>query len=85
MQSGIFLKCPNITNSLKEDECPEMSWIGAAFGATSPDGYGICYRFAGNHSICAHITSFKSSKDTDSHRFRQHLIDSFEEIAGIFE
>ncbi|MFH4984970.1 hypothetical protein AB6A40_011679, partial [Gnathostoma spinigerum] len=25
-------QCPNITNSLKEDECPEMSWIGAAFG-----------------------------------------------------
>ncbi|KAK0427127.1 hypothetical protein QR680_010075 [Steinernema hermaphroditum] len=76
---------PVMTNLHNEDEEPNRSWLGACFGPVAKRGYGICYRFAGNHTICAHITSLKSADNTDSHRFQQHLKDAFHEMAALFD
>ena len=76
---------PTLTNQVNEDEHVESSWIGACFGAVAKDGYGICYRFAGNHSICAHISSFKSSEKTDSHRFQKTFTECLHEMVKLFE
>uniref|UniRef100_A0A1I8AGS1 Carn_acyltransf domain-containing protein n=1 Tax=Steinernema glaseri TaxID=37863 RepID=A0A1I8AGS1_9BILA len=76
---------PVMTNLHDEDAEPHRSWLGACFGPVAKNGYGVCYRFAGNHTICAHITSFKSAENTDSHRFQQHLKDAFHEMADLFE
>ncbi|GMS79873.1 hypothetical protein PENTCL1PPCAC_2048, partial [Pristionchus entomophagus] len=77
---------PNVTNTMKEDhEFTDKSWLGASFGAVAKSGYGICYRFAGNHSICAHISSYHSAKNTDSERFRGHLVKAFEDLSALFD
>ena len=41
--------------------------LGASFGPVYKGGYGVCYRFAGSHTICIHITSYKSVSATVSH------------------
>ncbi|VDM61754.1 unnamed protein product [Angiostrongylus costaricensis] len=75
---------PNVTNQINEDDEVWKSWIGACFGAVTPRGYGVCYRFGGNHSIFAHVTSYKSAENTDSTRFRCHLSNAFREMANLF-
>ncbi|VDN03319.1 unnamed protein product [Thelazia callipaeda] len=55
---------PNITRQLDENKYVGTSWLGAAFAPLSKSGYGISYRFAGDHSICIHITSFISADNT---------------------
>ncbi|CAJ0939626.1 unnamed protein product, partial [Mesorhabditis belari] len=76
---------PNVTGQIDEDKDIDFSWIGACFGAVTKDGYGICYRFAGNHSICAHISSYHSAENTDSHRFQREFIKALNEMAEMFE
>ncbi|KAK6108505.1 Choline/Carnitine o-acyltransferase family protein [Brugia pahangi] len=75
---------PNVTRQINEDEYPNLSWFGGGFQATCKSGYGISYRFAGNHSICINIASYKSAKNTDSHRLRQHLMQSMQDISAMF-
>lgn len=53
-----------MTNSMQEDAFPDTAWLGANFAAVSNDGYGICYRFVGENKFVAHISSFKSAKNT---------------------
>ena len=53
-----------MTSQINEDVDVQYSWLGAAFGAVAKNGYGVCYRFAGNHSICIHVTSYHSATNT---------------------
>ncbi|MCP9264702.1 Carnitine O-palmitoyltransferase 1, liver isoform [Dirofilaria immitis] len=76
---------PNVTRQVDEDEHPDASWFGGGFEAACKDGYGISYRFAGNHSICINIASYKSAENTDSHRFKQYLIRSMHDISAILK
>ncbi|GMT10003.1 hypothetical protein PFISCL1PPCAC_1300, partial [Pristionchus fissidentatus] len=77
---------PNVTNTMKEDgEDVNKSWLGASFGAVAKTGYGVCYRFAGNHSICAHISSYHSAQNTDSDRFRANLVKALDEMSALFD
>uniref|UniRef100_A0A915BUU6 Choline/carnitine acyltransferase domain-containing protein n=2 Tax=Parascaris univalens TaxID=6257 RepID=A0A915BUU6_PARUN len=76
-------QAPKVASLPNEDKQPELSWFGGSFAAVTNDGYGICYRFAGNHSICIHITSYHSASNTDSHRFQKHLSDSLREMAAL--
>lgn len=76
---------PNVTNQIDEDAEIWRTWSGACFGAVAKDGYGVCYRFGGNHSIFAHVTSYKSAENTSSARFRRRLILAFKEMAALFE
>ncbi|KAK6052871.1 Choline/Carnitine O-acyltransferase [Cooperia oncophora] len=89
---------PNVTNQIDEDTEPWRTWTGACFGAVAKNGYGVCYRFGGNHGIFAHVTSYKSAENTasssgdyysrviqDSARFRNHLTTAFKEMAALFQ
>ncbi|GMR54898.1 hypothetical protein PMAYCL1PPCAC_25093 [Pristionchus mayeri] len=77
---------PNVTNTMKEDgEFVDRSWLGACFGAVAKTGYGVCYRFAGNHLICVHTTSYHSAQNTDSDQFRAHLEKAFQDLSVLFE
>ena len=78
-------QAPNMTNQLDEDKDPENCWLGGCFAAVAKDGYGICYRFAGNHSIYIHISSYKSSEKTDSHRFQKTLLECIHQMVKLFE
>ncbi|CAL2045446.1 unnamed protein product [Caenorhabditis brenneri] len=75
---------PNVTNQCDEDTDPNDTWLGACFGAVAADGYGICYRFGGNHGIFANVTSYHSAKNTDSTRFAKLLSESFHELSNLF-
>uniref|UniRef100_A0A1I7UMR2 Carn_acyltransf domain-containing protein n=1 Tax=Caenorhabditis tropicalis TaxID=1561998 RepID=A0A1I7UMR2_9PELO len=75
---------PNVTNQCDEDTDPDDTWLGACFGAVAADGYGICYRFGGNHGIFANITSYHSAPNTDSTRFAKILSESFHELSNLF-
>ncbi|CAB3398480.1 unnamed protein product [Caenorhabditis bovis] len=76
---------PNMTNSIDEDKSVDSICIGASFGAVAENGYGICYRFAGNQAIMVHITSYHSSENTNSARFAQLLKDAFYSLADLFD
>uniref|UniRef100_A0A914VD40 Choline/carnitine acyltransferase domain-containing protein n=1 Tax=Plectus sambesii TaxID=2011161 RepID=A0A914VD40_9BILA len=78
-------QAPTVTNSVNEDEHVDWTWLGACFAAVAKDGYGVCYRFGGNHSICLHVTSFKSANNTDSKRFRQYVNEAFHQMAALFD
>ncbi|KAI6223702.1 Carn-acyltransf domain-containing protein [Aphelenchoides fujianensis] len=74
---------PVMSNQMDEEEDEEQMWMGGAFGAVAHAGYGICYRFVGNHSIVAHISSYHSAENTDSRHFRQLLTEAMRELLGI--
>ncbi|WKY09104.1 hypothetical protein Q1695_001898 [Nippostrongylus brasiliensis] len=76
---------PNVTNQIDEDSEVWRTWSGASFGAVAKNGYGICYRFGGNHSILAHITSYNSAENTNSTRFRRRLASALNEMAALFQ
>uniref|UniRef100_A0A0N4ZVM1 Carn_acyltransf domain-containing protein n=1 Tax=Parastrongyloides trichosuri TaxID=131310 RepID=A0A0N4ZVM1_PARTI len=76
---------PFVTNQVNEDADLESVWQGAAFGAVDKKGYGICYRFGGNHSTIIYITSFKSEKNTDSERFSRLLFESIKEMEELLK
>lgn len=80
-----FFQIPNMTNSVDEDSSEDEIMLGASFGAVAQNGYGICYRFAGNRAIMAHITSYHSFPSTDSDRFAQHLRQAFHSLADLFD
>uniref|UniRef100_A0A8R1HI46 Carn_acyltransf domain-containing protein n=1 Tax=Caenorhabditis japonica TaxID=281687 RepID=A0A8R1HI46_CAEJA len=75
---------PNMTNSVDEDASEDKIMLGASFGAVAQDGYGICYRFAGDRAIMVHISSYHSSPATDSDRFARHLREAFYSLANLF-
>ncbi|CCD67073.1 Choline/carnitine acyltransferase domain-containing protein [Caenorhabditis elegans] len=76
---------PNMTNSIAEDTSVNNIMLGGSFGAVAQDGYGICYRFGGNHAILVHITSYHSSELTDSERIGNRLKSAFHRLAGLFD
>uniref|UniRef100_A0A913HDH5 Carn_acyltransf domain-containing protein n=1 Tax=Strongyloides stercoralis TaxID=6248 RepID=A0A913HDH5_STRER len=76
---------PFVTNQVDEDGDMDATWQGAAFGPVDKKGYGICYRFGGNHSLIVHITSFKSYKNTDSKRFSELFYESIKEMQNLFD
>lgn len=53
-----------MTQQIDEDSNKNNTWLGASFGPVCKQGYGVCYRFAGEHSVCIHISSFKSATNT---------------------
>ncbi|CAI4223055.1 unnamed protein product [Auanema sp. JU1783] len=76
---------PNVTNQVDEDALLEDTWLGASFAAVAKNGYGVCYRFGGNHSIIAHISSFHSADNTSSKRFTENFTKTLKEMAALFE
>ncbi|CAD6193825.1 unnamed protein product [Caenorhabditis auriculariae] len=75
---------PNVTNQIDEDSVVDHTWLGACFGPVAKQGYGVCYRFGGNHTICANITSHKSASNTDSALFGKRLAQAFHDISALF-
>ncbi|CAB3397001.1 unnamed protein product [Caenorhabditis bovis] len=76
---------PNVTNQCDEDTDQGNTWLGACFGAVAPDGYGVCYRFGGNHGIFANISSYHSSTMTSSTRFANQLQKAFNDLSQLFD
>lgn len=58
---------------------------GGGFMAVAEHGYGVSYLFPNESRIFFHITSRKSSPETDTSRFGKLLYDSLDEIRALFD
>lgn len=58
---------------------------GGGFMAVADDGYGISYLFPSDQRIFFHISSRKSSPQTDTTEFGRLLFESLTEIKALFE
>ncbi|CAD5217106.1 unnamed protein product [Bursaphelenchus xylophilus] len=75
---------PNLAQICDEDAHHDMCFMAGSFGAVDKDGYGITYRFMGNHSIALHVSSYHSSPQTDSKKMREAILDALREMASYF-
>ncbi|XP_049977359.1 palmitoyl thioesterase CPT1C isoform X1 [Alexandromys fortis] len=64
---------------------PDYVSSGGGFGPASNHGYGIAYIFTGENMITFHISSKKSSTETDSQRLGQHIEDALLDVATLFQ
>uniref|UniRef100_A0A3Q0T5H2 carnitine O-palmitoyltransferase n=1 Tax=Amphilophus citrinellus TaxID=61819 RepID=A0A3Q0T5H2_AMPCI len=64
---------------------PEYVSSGGGFGPVADDGYGVSYIILGESLINFHISSKRSSPETDSHRFGTNIRQAMLDILGLFE
>uniref|UniRef100_A0A669F3Q4 Carnitine palmitoyltransferase 1A n=1 Tax=Oreochromis niloticus TaxID=8128 RepID=A0A669F3Q4_ORENI len=64
---------------------PEYVSSGGGFGPVADDGYGVSYIILGENHINFHISSKRSSPETDSHRFGTNIRQAMLDILGLFE
>lgn len=58
---------------------------GGGFGPVSDDGYGVAYMIPGDLKLFFHVSSKKSSKQTDSTLFMNQLFETLGEMKALFE
>ncbi|XP_052812876.1 carnitine O-palmitoyltransferase 1, liver isoform-like isoform X2 [Mya arenaria] len=58
---------------------------GGGFGPVSDDGYGVAYMIPGDFKFFFHVSSKKSSKQTDSTLFMKQLFETLDEMKQLFE
>ncbi|XP_034445095.1 carnitine O-palmitoyltransferase 1, liver isoform isoform X1 [Hippoglossus hippoglossus] len=64
---------------------PEYVSSGGGFGPVADDGYGVSYIIVGENLINFHISSKRSSHETDSHRFGGNIKRAMLEILDLFQ
>ncbi|GAB6018551.1 hypothetical protein CHUAL_000246 [Chamberlinius hualienensis] len=73
------------TNQLDLKKNPECISAGGGFGPVADDGYGVSYIIAGEDVIFFHISSKRSSPETDSSRFARQIDRALQDIKKLFE
>ena len=58
---------------------------GGGFGPVSDDGYGVAYMIPGDLKLFFHVSSKRSSKQTDSTLFMNQLFETLDEMKALFE
>ncbi|XP_041853521.1 carnitine O-palmitoyltransferase 1, liver isoform isoform X2 [Melanotaenia boesemani] len=64
---------------------PEYVSSGGGFGPVADDGYGVSYIIVGEDLINFHISSKRSSPETDSHRFGTNIGQAMLDILDLFQ
>ncbi|KAF4081211.1 hypothetical protein AMELA_G00158840 [Ameiurus melas] len=64
---------------------PEYITSGGGFGPVADDGYGVSYIILGEDLINFHISSKRSSPETDSHRFGSRIKQAMLDILDLFQ
>ncbi|XP_054843927.1 carnitine O-palmitoyltransferase 1, muscle isoform isoform X2 [Eublepharis macularius] len=64
---------------------PDHVSSGGGFGPVANDGYGVSYIIAGEHLITFHVSSKRSSPETDSKRFGRNICQAMLDIAALFD
>lgn len=75
----------NQANILNPKRYPKHISCGGGFGPVADDGYGVSYMIAGEDLLFFHVSSKKSSKETDSERFANNIVDVLREMKEMFE
>ena len=63
---------------------PDYISAGGGFGPVADDGYGVSYIVAGENMIFFHISSKRSSPETDSSRFAESLKTALRDLKDLF-
>jgi len=63
---------------------PDCISAGGGFGPVADDGYGVSYIIAGEDVVFFHVSSKKSSNDTNSTRFGQNIVRALDDIRNVF-
>ncbi|GLG94337.1 Protein withered, carnitine O-palmitoyltransferase [Gryllus bimaculatus] len=72
------------TSRLDLKQYPKCISAGGGFGPVADDGYGVSYIIAGEDLLFFHITSKKSSPETNSNRFSQQIERALSDIKTLF-
>ncbi|XP_039286947.1 carnitine O-palmitoyltransferase 1, liver isoform isoform X4 [Nilaparvata lugens] len=72
------------TSRLDLKKFPRCISAGGGFGPVADDGYGVSYIIAGEDLIFFHISSKRSSPETDSHRFAQQIEKALSDMRNLF-
>lgn len=72
------------TTRLDLKKHPKCISAGGGFGPVADDGYGVSYIVAGEDLIFFHISSKKSSPDTDSSRFAHAIEKALDDMKNLF-
>uniref|UniRef100_A0A6G1SAI3 carnitine O-palmitoyltransferase n=1 Tax=Aceria tosichella TaxID=561515 RepID=A0A6G1SAI3_9ACAR len=75
----------NQANILDPKRFPKHISCGGGFGPVADDGYGVSYMIAGEDLLFFHVSSKKSSKETDSSRFANNISDALRDMKLMFE
>lgn len=75
----------NQANILDPRRFPKHISCGGGFGPVADDGYGVSYMIAGEDLLFFHVSSKKSSKETDSGRFANNLDVALRDMKTMFE
>ncbi|XP_046390495.1 carnitine O-palmitoyltransferase 1, liver isoform isoform X2 [Ischnura elegans] len=73
------------TSRLDLRKFPKCISAGGGFGPVADDGYGVSYIIAGEDIIFFHISSKRSSPQTDSSRFSKGIERALADIRSLFE
>ncbi|XP_033629485.1 carnitine O-palmitoyltransferase 1, liver isoform-like isoform X2 [Asterias rubens] len=71
-------------NNLDLAKHPELISAGGGFGPVAKDGYGVSYIVAGENVIFYHVSSSRSSPNTDAWRFSKHIEQANIDILALF-
>jgi len=72
------------TSKLDLSKNPDCISAGGGFGPVADDGYGVSYIIAGEDLIFFHISSKKSSPETDSNRFASQIGRALADMKSLF-
>lgn len=75
----------NQANILDPKRFPKHISCGGGFGPVADDGYGVSYMIAGEDMLFFHVSSKKSSAETDSARFANNISDALRDMKSMFE
>lgn len=75
----------NQADILDPKKYPNHISCGGGFGPVADDGYGVSYMIAGEDLLFFHVSSKKSSKETDSERFAKNLSSALSDMKKMFE
>jgi len=72
------------TSKLDLNAHPDCISAGGGFGPVADDGYGVSYIIAGEDLIFFHVSSKKSSPETESTRFSGNIRKALEDMRSLF-
>ena len=79
---------PQQQTMLRRQLSPEIAKTfvspGGGFGPVADDGYGVSYMIIGEDMVCFHVSSKRSSPETDSELFAASLREALSDMKALF-
>ncbi|CAF0926282.1 unnamed protein product [Adineta steineri] len=76
---------PEVAEKIGWSQFKGVVGAGGGFGPVAADGYGVSYIITSEDLIFFHISSTKSSPETDSRRFGQRIYQAMQDMRDLFD